>query len=185
MRPSPSPVPKRTGIAHLPLHYGRMPRWLFERMVRLAREICCAVVAEEKPENILADLKRIKTLDLPPRHCLTGQDIHPDRLGGIFYLAHEHKPQSFEELIGLRGVGPKTLRALSLVSEMVHGVPASFRDPVRYSFAHGGKDGIPYPVDRETYDQTIELLSLALRRAKIGGRDRTEALRRLSRSPIP
>ncbi len=146
-----------------------------------ARTTVTQIAAEEKPQNILADLRRIKTLDLPSRHYLTAEDIHPDRLGKIFYLTHERKPQSFEELIGLEGVGPKTLRALSLVSELVHGVPASFRDPVRYSFAHGGKDGIPYPVDRETYDQSIEFLSLALRRAKIGSSERIEALRRLSR----
>jgi len=65
------------------------------------------------------------------------------------------------------------------VAELVHGVPSSFRDPVRYSFAHGGKDGIPYPVDRETYDKSIEFLALAVRKAKIGRRETAEALRRL------
>jgi len=149
-----------------------------------ARMTITQIAAEEKPQNILADLRRIKTLDLPPRHYLTAEDIHPDRLERMFYLTHERKPRSFEELIGLEGVGPKTIRALSLISELVYGVPASFRDPVRYSFAHGGKDGIPYPVDRETYDQSIEFLSLALRRAKIGSSERMEALRRLSSSQI-
>jgi len=145
-----------------------------------ARTTIARIAAEEKPENILAELRRIKTLDLPSHHYLSADDIHPDRLQKIFHLAYERKPQGFEELIGLEGVGPKTLRALSLVSEMVHGVPSSFRDPVRYSFAHGGKDGIPYPVDRETYDGSTEFLARALRKAKIGERETMEALKRLS-----
>ncbi|MFQ5987980.1 MAG: DUF763 domain-containing protein [Dehalococcoidia bacterium] len=144
-----------------------------------ARTTIAQIAAEERPENILKDLKRIKSLDLPPRHYLTLEDIHPQRLEKIFFLAHERKPQSFEELIGLEGVGPKTLRALSLVAELVHGVPSSFRDPVRYSFAHGGKDGSPYPVDRETYDKSIEILALAVRKAKLGRGETAEALRRL------
>ena len=144
-----------------------------------ARTTIAQIAAEERPENILRDLKRIKSLDLPPRHYLTLEDIHPQRLEKIFCLAHERKPQSFEELIGLEGVGPKTLRALSLVAELVHGVPSSFRDPVRYSFAHGGKDGIPYPVDRETYNKSIEILALAVRKAKLGRRETAEALKRL------
>jgi len=150
-----------------------------------ARTTIAQIVAEEKPENILADLRRIKTLDLPSHHHLSAEDIHPDRLQKIFHLAYERKPQGFEELIGLEGVGPKTLRALSLVSELVHGVPSSFRDPARYSFAHGGKDGIPYPVDRETYDGSIEFLARALRRAKIGERETMEALKRLSGGQSP
>jgi len=144
-----------------------------------ARTTIAQVAAEEKPENILADLRMIKTLDLPSHHNLSAEDVHPDRLQKIFHLAHERKPRSFEELISLEGVGPKTIRALSLVSELVQGVTSSFRDPVRYSFAHGGKDGIPYPVDRETYDRSIEFLARALRRAKIGHRETMEALKRL------
>jgi hypothetical protein len=94
---------------------------------------------------------------------------------------HERQPQDFEELLGLQGVGPKTIRALSLISELVHGVAPSYRDPARYSFAHGGKDGIPYPVDRKTYDQSIELLSKAINRAKLGLTEKKEAVSRLSR----
>jgi len=70
---------------------------------------------------------------------------------------------------------------LSLISELVYGVAPSYRDPARYSFAHGGKDGIPYPVDRQTYDQSIELLSEAISRTKLGIREKDEALKRLNR----
>ena len=145
-----------------------------------ARATIAGIAADEKPEKVMADLKKIKTMTLPAHHHLSAEDIHPDRLEKIFNLAHERKPQGFEELIGLEGVGPKTIRALSLVSEVVYGAPSSFRDPVRYSFAHGGKDGIPYPVDRKTYDQSIECLRRALRRARLGQRETLEALKRLS-----
>ncbi len=82
-----------------------------------------------------------------------------------------------------RGVGGKTLRALSLVAELVYGVPTSLRDPAMYSFAHGGKDGHPFPVDRETYDKTIEVLGEALRRARVGEQEKLAAIRRLQGMP--
>ena len=78
-------------------------------------------------------------------------------------------------------MGAKTIRALSLVSELVYGVAPSYRDPARYSFAHGGKDGYPYPVDRETYDRSIELLAKAIHRTKLGISEKTDALNRLGK----
>jgi hypothetical protein len=83
--------------------------------------------------------------------------------------------------LSLKGVGAKTIRALSLISELVYGVAPSYRDPARYSFAHGGKDGIPYPVDRETYDKSIELLRMAIGKTKLGLREKSEAVSRLSK----
>lgn len=146
-----------------------------------ARQTVTDIVVTEKPEKLLADLKKLKTLDMPPRHHLTLEDIHPDRLSKILIKTHERSPENFEQLLGLEGVGPKTVRALSLISELVYGVAPSFRDPARFSFAHGGKDGYPFPVDRKTYDRSIELLGKAVRRAKIGEPEKLSALRRLSR----
>jgi hypothetical protein len=80
----------------------------------------------------------------------------------------------------MAGVGAKSIRALALVSELVYGAKASLRDPARFSFAHGGKDGHPYPVDRETYDRTIEALRAAVERARLGQREKLDALRRLA-----
>ena len=80
----------------------------------------------------------------------------------------------------LKGVGPKTIRALSLIAELLYEAPASTRDPARFSFAHGGKDGIPYPVDRKTYDQSIEFLKKAVNKAKLGHYEKLHALKRLS-----
>lgn len=86
-----------------------------------------------------------------------------------------------ESLLGIAGVGPKTLRALALASELVHGTPATMRDPARFSFAHGGKDGTPFPVDRITYDKTIEILNKAINRSAIDRSEKVEAFRRLAK----
>jgi hypothetical protein len=82
-------------------------------------------------------------------------------------------------MVAIRGMGPKSIRALALVSDLIYGKSPSWRDPVRFSFAHGGKDGIPYPVDRKTYQRTIEILEGALDETKLGRRERLDAVRRL------
>ena len=112
---------------------------------------------------------------------MSTDDLHPDSLKKIILSTYERQPGDFEQLLGLPGVGAKTIRALSLISELVHGVAPSYRDPARYSFAHGGKDGIPYPVDRKTYDLSIELLRRAISRTKLGIREKNEAMNRLNR----
>ena len=90
-------------------------------------------------------------------------------------------PQDFENLLAIKGVGGKTIRALSLVSEIIYGAEPSYQDPARYSFAHGGKDATPYPVDKDTYDQTIAVLQHAVRRSKIAPLEKDKALRRISK----
>jgi hypothetical protein len=144
-----------------------------------ARNTITAIVTQNRPEQIVEQLKKLKTLTLPKRHQIEVNDIHPDRLNAIFAHTYEQQPENFEKLLGLEGVGAKTLRSLSLISELVYGVPVSLRDPARYSFAHGGKDGIPFPVDRKTYDNSVQILHTALEHAKIGERDRIEALKKL------
>ncbi|MCL6521825.1 MAG: DUF763 domain-containing protein [Firmicutes bacterium] len=104
-----------------------------------------------------------------------------DRLERVLRQLYARHIPDFESLLGLPGVGAQTVRALSMVAEVVHGVPASFRDPVRYSFAHGGKDGHPYPVDRATYDRSVRMLEEAVERARLGDRAKLEALGRLAR----
>jgi hypothetical protein len=146
-----------------------------------ARTTITDIATKEKPPNILMELKRLKTLELPSHHYLSTHDLHPDSLSKILLSTYDRQPQDFEQLLGLKGVGPKTIRALSLISELVYGVAPSYQDPARYSFAHGGKDGIPYPVDRKTYDQSIELLSKAINKTKLGIREKNEVLNRLNR----
>jgi hypothetical protein len=82
------------------------------------------------------------------------------------------------------GVGPRTIRALSLVSEIIYGAKPSYEDPARYSFAHGGKDSTPYPIDRTTYDRTLEILEKAIKKAKISNREKIEAQRKLMETPL-
>ncbi len=144
-----------------------------------ARDTITHLTVEDRPEKLVSQLKRLKTLDLPRRHHLELRDIHPDRLAKIFLRTFERQPENFATLLGLEGVGPKTLRALSLISEIVYEVPVSLRDPARYSFAHGGKDGHPYPVDRKTYDRSIELLHNALKKARVGDTEKIAAFKRL------
>jgi hypothetical protein len=144
-----------------------------------ARDTIAKIATGDKPEKTVDQLKKLKTLDLPARHHIVLQDIHPDRLTKTIIHAYDRKPDSFEKLLGLEGVGPKTLRALSLISELVYEVPVSFRDPALYSFAHGGKDGYPYPVDRKTYDTSIQILHQALERAKVGDKEKLAAIKRL------
>ena len=94
---------------------------------------------------------------------------------------YERAPEGFETVLATEGLGPKALRALVLTAELIYGAKASARDPARFSFAHGGKDGTPYAVDRTTYDGTIEVLRDALGRArKIDRSERIRALRRLA-----
>ncbi len=92
----------------------------------------------------------------------------------------EEKPENYENLLAIEGVGPKTMRALALVGEVIYGAKPSYEDPARYSFAHGGKDATPYPVDRPTYDQTIEILRRAVLRSRISPLEKNKALQRLS-----
>ena len=123
---------------------------------------------------------------MPARHLLLPElDIASPHLEKILVKTYERAPENFEALLGIEGVGPKTLRALALASELVHGTPAAMRDPARFSFAHGGKDGTPFPVDRATYDKTIEIFSKAINRAAIGRSEKVSAFQRLATFSAP
>ncbi|MDI6642692.1 MAG: DUF763 domain-containing protein [Candidatus Hodarchaeaceae archaeon] len=93
--------------------------------------------------------------------------------------AYELQPKDYEELVAIRGLGPKAVRALALVSDLIYGKPPSWRDPAKFSFAHGGKDAIPYPVDRKTYQKTIEILEGTIQAIKVGQKEKLSAVRRL------
>jgi uncharacterized protein len=144
-----------------------------------ATRVVTADLARERPIRIVTELTRLKHLALPKRHDIRSIDIAPDRLGAILTKTYEAQAPTFQDLLMLPGVGAKTLRALALVAELVYGAEPSYEDPARFGFAHGGKDGIPFPVDRGTYDGTIDLLARAVRRAKLGETEEVRALRRL------
>lgn len=92
---------------------------------------------------------------------------------------YEFQPDNYEQLLSMNGVGPATIRGLALVAELVYGAEPSWKDPVKYSFAYGGKDGVPYPVDRKSMDESIQILETAVRNARIGSKDKLKSLQRL------
>jgi hypothetical protein len=117
---------------------------------------------------------------MPTRHALLPElDVASPYLEKILLRTYERAPKDFESLLGIEGVGAKTLRAMALASELVHGTSASLRDPARFAFAHGGKDGTPFPVDKVTYDKTIEVLEKAINRSAIDRSEKVEAFKRL------
>ena len=185
-------------------HYARRYHWLSEGVKDFVCEphwaVCCdqrkgglnlvalesektreaiTTLSHEKPEFLLTEGKKAIELILPKGHGILDEEIRLQRLEKTFIEIHERFPKNFEALLNIQGVGPKTLRALSLISELIYEVKPSFKDPARFSFAHGGKDGHPYPVDPKIYDQTINLLKCAVEKARVGDREKVEAIRRL------
>ena len=147
-------------------------------------------IAKEEPKKL-----RKMLLSIRPVHQKSLQEWIPTPLGKEYAIdafslprnlnwnavkrVYDFQPKNYEELIGIRGVGPATVRALALVSELVYGEKPCWEDPVKYSFCVGGKDGVPYPVDRATYDETIEILGNAVKQAKIGEKEKLNAVKRL------
>lgn len=131
----------------------------------------------ESPSYVLPQVRR---LAMPRHHDVRAEQVDQKRLGAVLALAHEREVQDMESLLLLEGVGPRTIQSLALVSEIIHGTPARFEDPARFSFAHGGKDGHPFPVPTKTYDQTIELLRSAIDKARLGARDKLETIKNLN-----
>lgn len=128
------------------------------------------------PDKLMNEVSII----LPEHHDVRAEDVNLKRLGAALTLAHETNISDFESLLLLEGVGPRTVQSLTLVSEVIHGTPSRFSDPARFSFAHGGKDGHPFPVPTRVYDETIEIFDKAIHQAKLGNKDKSEALKNLS-----
>jgi hypothetical protein len=133
-------------------------------------------ISAENPEKIIDAFQHLK---MPSHHEVHAEDVNLKRLGTTLWLAHENRPENFEELLLLKGVGPRTIQSLALVSEVIHGSPTRFKDPARFSFAHGGKDGHPFPVPTKVYDETISVLEEAVERAKLGINDKNTAIKKL------
>jgi hypothetical protein len=159
--------------------------------------VTSAALVRDEPKILLETLQKQldgPTLFAPRHHPVLPQDINYERLKKIVVEAHEKHPADFEALLGTARVGPATIRSLSLIAELIYQVPASHRDPALpntskdgerkwadYSYAHGGKDGFPFPVDRSTYDQNIAVLTDAVRKARLGEPEKAAALKRLGR----
>jgi hypothetical protein len=117
---------------------------------------------------------------MPRHHEVSARDVDLKRLGSVLAVAQEREVQDTESLLLLEGLGPRTLQSLVLVSEVIHGTPSRFTDPARFSFAHGGKDGHPFPVPLKVYDEAIQTLNSAVNRAKLGQSDKAIAIKNLS-----
>ena len=185
--------------------YARRYHWLSEKVERMTLEphvgIACerrerevlnlvareseraqeamVLLVKEEPEVLLRELTRAKRLVLPRRHTLSKEDLAPRGFKKVLLKTYEASPKDFEELLKVPGLGPKSLRALALLSELVYDAPASRQDPARYAFAHGGKDGHPFPVDRQVYDQSIAYLEELLSKARVAYTEKMKAFRRL------
>lgn len=138
-----------------------------EKMVELTKE---------NPDKLMREVSII----LPRHHEVRAEDVNLKRLGAALILAHETNVTDMESLLLLEGVGPRTIQSLTLVSEVIHGTPSRFSDPARFSFAHGGKDGHPFPVPTHVYDETIEIFDKAIHQSRLGDKDKSEALKNLS-----
>lgn len=120
-----------------------------------------------------------RTCTMPAHHDVRPEDVDLKRLGAVLATAYESQPSDFESLLLTPGLGPRTLQSLALVSEVVYGTPSRFTDPARYSFAHGGKDGHPFPVPCRIYDETIRVLGDSIEKSKLGDNDKSDCLKRL------
>jgi hypothetical protein len=132
---------------------------------------------KESPELVM---KESRNIVMPSHHDVREADVNLKRLGSILALAQQKEIKGFEELLLTENVGPRTIQSLALVSEVIHGTPSRFTDPARFSFAHGGKDGHPFPVPTKTYDETISILKTAVEQARLGANDRNEAIKNLT-----
>lgn len=155
---------------------------LTDRRARPSREAQLALV-REGPDPIVEVVRRIGAeaprLAMPAHHDVRAGDLVLRRLHGALAAAAERGPVDFADLLLTPGLGARTVLALAMAAEVVHGAPCRFTDPARFSLAHGGKDGHPYPVPLRVYDETLGVLRRAVDRAKLGQDDRLVALRRL------
>jgi hypothetical protein len=135
-------------------------------------------VVREDPQKMLPEIQRLL---MPSHHDVRAKDVNLKRLGTILAVAHERDLQDFESLLMLQGVGPRTIQSLALVSEVIPGAPSRFDDAARFSFAHGGKDGHPFPVPTKIYDETISVLRDSVEKAKMGETDKKAAIHNLSK----
>jgi hypothetical protein len=150
-------------------------------------------IASDNPERTLGAMRHLK---MPSHHDVRAEDVDLKRLGAVLAVAYDRGLHDFAELLLLERLGPRTLQSLALVAEVIHGASTRFNDPARFSFAHGGKDGHPFPVPLKTYDDSLKFLRNALDRAKRVttpsdgeaplserqfGKEKLDALRRLER----
>jgi uncharacterized protein len=135
-------------------------------------------------EPVISALNAARRLVMPMHHDVRAKDVDLKRLGAVLALAHEQVFEDFASLLLVEGLGPRTLQSLALIAEIVHGARARFSDPARFSFAHGGKDGHPFPVPLKTYDESLNVLRRSLEAARLGHTEKLEGFRRLDQLTV-
>src|SRR5262249_43951744 len=135
-------------------------------------------IAQADPARTLADARKLL---MPRHHDVRRDDVDLRRLGAVLAVAYERELRDFAQLLLVENLGPRTLQSLALIAEAIHGAPSRFDDPARFSFAHGGKDGHPFPVPLQTYDESIDVLRRSLDFAKLGDVDKADGMKRLDR----
>jgi hypothetical protein len=162
---------------------------LTDKRAEISRAAQLELLADLGPDRIVTELAVLAGqqpaqglfphLIMPAHHEVRSSDVFTRRLHGTLAAAAERGPPDFAELLLTPGVGARTVRSLAMVAEVVHGAPYRFRDPARFSLAHGGKDRHPYPVPIKVYDETIRVMKSALQNAKLGRNEEIQALKRL------
>ncbi len=145
-------------------------------------ELFCDVAQTPEPQTQIQVAGR--SIVMPAHHEVLAQDVDLKRLGGVLATAYASQPKDFEELMLTPGLGPRTLQSLALVSEVIYGTPSRFTDPARFSFAHGGKDGHPFPVPLKVYDESIRVLRDSIEKSKLGYREKSDCIRRLHQAAM-
>lgn len=157
------------------------PQGMILNLVDARAEKAQKALLEIAHEPVESALDEVRKLVMPAHHDVRPADVDLKRLGAVLAVAHEQDLQDFASLLLVEGLGPRTLQSLALVAEVVHGAPSRFADPARFSFAHGGKDGHPFPVPLKTYDESLGVLRRALDAAKLGHTEKLEGFRRLDK----
>lgn len=127
----------------------------------------------------ITDSKYARNVVMPSHHEVRKEDVNLKRLGAVLATSYEKQPEDFSSLLLTEGLGPRTLQSLTLVSEVIYGTPSRFTDPARFSFAHGGKDGHPFPVPLKIYDESIRVLQDSIEKSKLGYNEKSECIRKL------
>jgi hypothetical protein len=164
------------------IHAGPDPTIRVLKKLRTDGNAALNLFPEQLPlmnDSLDEELAVLPRLQMPAHHDVRASDLVLKRLHAALAAAADRGPQDFPELLLTPGVGARTIAALALVAEVVHGAPSRFSDPARFSMAHGGKDGHPFPVPLKVYDETIRVLKTAVERAKLGNDERLAAIRRL------
>lgn len=165
------------------LKHNRNKLLVPEKKIESSKELFQDLPLDSKQLSIATNVYE-RNLVMPSHHEVRQEDVNLKRLGAVLATAYESQPKDFESLLLTPGLGARTLQSLTLVSEVIYGTPSRFTDPARFSFAHGGKDGHPFPVPLKIFDESIRVLHESIERSKLGYKDKSECIKRLHTTAV-